>query len=115
MADGLRTEVHGTVTDSCCIGKSWSSAESLLDAEFTNRSSRERERERQAQLSRQSARACGSHSAWLNWPDESDLDRVVDGVRNRVDRIRCLGNAVVPQQFYPFFAAIAEIERSKDA
>ena len=71
---------------------------------------REREREWQARLSRQSSRACGSHSAWLNWPDEPRLDRVVDGVRNRMDRIKCLGNAVVPQQFYPFFEAIAKIE-----
>ena len=50
------------------------------------------------------------HSAWADWPDEPGVDRVVDGVPNRVDRIKCLGNAVVPQQFYPFFAAIVAIE-----
>ena len=44
------------------------------------------------------------------WENEPDLDRVVDGIPNRMDRIKCLGNAVVPQQFYPFFKAIAEIE-----
>ena len=55
-------------------------------------------------------RAAGSHSAWDNWPVEPGIPRVVDGLPNRVDRIKCLGNAVVPQQFYPFFAAIAEIE-----
>jgi DNA (cytosine-5)-methyltransferase 1 len=31
-----------------------------------------------------------------------------------VDRVRSLGNAVVPQQIYPIFAAIAEIERIKE-
>ena len=64
-------------------------------------------------LSPQSERISGMHSPWENWPDEPGMDRVVNGVPNRVDRIKCLGNAVVPQQFYPFFAAIAEIERKE--
>jgi hypothetical protein len=61
-------------------------------------------------LPEQHSRTSGMHSAWDNWPDEPELDRVVDGIPNRVDRIKCLGNAVVPQQFYPFFKAIAEVE-----
>jgi DNA (cytosine-5)-methyltransferase 1 len=48
------------------------------------------------------------------WAVEPDVGRVAYGIPNRVDRIKCLGNAVVPQQFYPFFAAIAEIERRSD-
>lgn len=31
------------------------------------------------------------------WAAEPDVGRVADGVPHRVDRIRCLGNAVVPQ------------------
>ena len=51
------------------------------------------------------------HSAWDNWPDEPGVGRVVDGVPNRVDRIKSLGNAVVPQQFYIFFKLMADITK----
>lgn len=41
---------------------------------------------------------------------ESRLCRTLYGIPNGVDRIKALGNAVVPQQFYPVFKAIAEME-----
>lgn len=46
------------------------------------------------------------------WLIEPDVGRVAHGVPARVDRLKCLGNAVVPQQVYPILAAIAKIERS---
>lgn len=36
-------------------------------------------------------------AARLVWPAEPDVCRVAHGVPHRVDRLRCLGNAVVPQ------------------
>lgn len=47
------------------------------------------------------------------WEAEPDVGRVVDGISHRVDRLRCLGNAVVPQQAYPIFRAIAEFEQGE--
>lgn len=47
------------------------------------------------------------------WDTEPDVGRVADGIPARMDRLKCLGNAVVPAQFYPIFLAIADIERSK--
>jgi DNA (cytosine-5)-methyltransferase 1 len=47
----------------------------------------------------------------ISWPEAATrFCGVDDGVSDRVDRIRTLGNAVVPQQAYPIFKAIAEIE-----
>jgi len=45
------------------------------------------------------------------WAVEPDVGRVAHGVPHRVDRLRALGNAVVPRQVYPILQAIAEVER----
>lgn len=59
-----------------------------------------------------SERGCGGHAAWKDaadagqpsrrarsrpWDLEPDVGRVANGVPSRVDRLRALGNAVVPQ------------------
>ena len=48
------------------------------------------------------------------WPAEPNVGRVAHGVPKRVDRLRGLGNAVVPQQAYPILQAIADIERGQE-
>ncbi len=49
---------------------------------------------------------------WLDEP--GNVPRIATGVKDRVNRLKCLGNAVVPAQFYPIFWAIAEIERAEN-
>lgn len=44
------------------------------------------------------------------WAAEPGMGRVAHGISRRVDRIKALGNAVVPAQFYPIFKAIWEVE-----
>ena len=54
---------------------------------------------------------CGSPGTGADqWAVEPELDRVAYGIPNGVDRLKCLGNAVVPQQIYPILKAIADIE-----
>ena len=48
---------------------------------------------------------------WGTWPIEPNVGRVAHGVSSRVDRLKCLGNAVVPAQVYPILKAIAMIEK----
>jgi len=72
---------------------------SVADAARDNvEAQRKKKKEQKAQQPR---RGCGLFRRSLeqadSWPPEPDVGRVVDGVPHRVDRLRALGNAVVPQ------------------
>lgn len=45
------------------------------------------------------------------WPTEPKLGRVANGISHRVDRLRGLGNAIVPQVVIPIMQAIKEINK----
>lgn len=54
----------------------------------------------------------GNYSSRRNqWSVEPDVGRVANGVPKRVDRLKCLGNAIVPQIAEILFQQIAEVER----
>lgn len=57
-------------------------------------------------LRKQGPREQPQRSDW--WAVEPDVGRVAHGIPARVDRLKCLGNAVVPQQAYPIFRALRE-------
>lgn len=52
------------------------------------------------------------HDSW--WAVEPDVGRVAHGVPARVDRLRCLGNAVVPQCAQFIGEMILDFERRRD-
>lgn len=64
-------------------------------------------RNRREQLSDEARWGGFADGGW--WPPEPGVGRVAHGIPHRVDRLRCLGNAVVPAQFYPIFKGIAEL------
>ena len=95
MADGLRTGVHRPDSDADSDGLQGRMYKTVLGG---------------GELRHASAEFPGGDAVWQNWPDEPGIPRVLDGVPHRVDRIKCLGNTASPQQFYPFFMWIAQIE-----
>jgi DNA (cytosine-5)-methyltransferase 1 len=50
-------------------------------------------------------------STWQNFPTQPPLCGRDDGIPNRVDRIKALGNAIVPQVAYEIFKAIEKTEK----
>lgn len=48
------------------------------------------------------------------WDVDPSIPRIATGIEHRIDRLKCLGNAVVPQQFYPIFRAIVEVEKGDE-
>lgn len=55
-------------------------------------------------------RTWGTPSGWEQWAVEPAVGRVANGIPQRVDRLKGLGNAVVPQQIYPIMVAIKQID-----
>jgi DNA (cytosine-5)-methyltransferase 1 len=55
----------------------------------------------------------GDNLEWSEWPVEPDVGRVANGVPSRMDRIKCLGNAIVPQIAEKIGRSIIAIERLK--
>ena len=51
---------------------------------------------------------CDRTSRWKGWDIEPDVGRVANGVPNRVDRLKALGNSVVPQVAYKVARMINE-------
>jgi DNA (cytosine-5)-methyltransferase 1 len=95
IGSGVTTEVSEDVADT--------DSEGLQGRANARKERREREKPANEQPGRCSP--CQNH-----WSAEPDVGRVANGIPNRVDRLKCLGNAVVPQQVYPILQAIAEIE-----
>jgi site-specific DNA-cytosine methylase len=50
-------------------------------------------------------------AARVHWATEPRLGRVADGFPSRVDRLRCLGNAAVPQVVRAIGRAIVALEQ----
>lgn len=114
VADGLRAEVHRRTDSNADSDRLQRRVQDpLLETEFMDCSCRERERERDERLRRSAEIVSRTHSAWEDWPDEPGIPRVDAWVSSRLERIKCLGNAVVPQQFYPFFMAMYLIETGR--
>jgi DNA (cytosine-5)-methyltransferase 1 len=78
--DGSRVQSRETVADTECVERKRGSAGSVLW-----------ERNVQAQSGR------GSQDAQVRWAIEPAVGRVANGVPRRVDRLKGLGNAIVPQ------------------
>ena len=48
------------------------------------------------------------------WAVEPELGRVAHGIPNRVDRLKCLGNAIVPQVAFQLIKTIIKVENSNE-
>lgn len=95
MADGLHAGVYKTSADPESVRQPVRGDEKICGGGV---------------LLRQPERTPGDYTGRESWESEPRIPRVVDGIPYRMDRCKCLGNAVVPQQFYPFFKAIYMIE-----
>ena len=99
-----------------CIGRHGSQKEQICSRRDCLK--HKSERPTQPRMGRMSdGISAGVHGDWFvgKWPAgpgeqyEWEPPRIATGVKDRVSRLKALGNAVVPQQIYPIFKAIMEV------
>ena len=55
---------------------------------------------------------CGRKREW--WAVEPGIRRVANGIPNRIHRLKCLGNAIVPQVVFPIMQGIKALGRADE-
>jgi DNA (cytosine-5)-methyltransferase 1 len=85
--------------------------EALSNTEsFGSQEGNQQHRISQKEVRQGSSFKCSS-SGEQQWEFEPGVGRVANGVSRRMDRIKGLGNAIVPQLAYEIFKAIIEVEK----
>ena len=97
---GTNTKIFRAGPDSQTIG--------LQGCKQTNRNQRQKRNDKQFN---------GCNREWdesrEQWTAEPSVGRVANGIPNRVDRLKGLGNAIVPQVVFEIFKAIEQINQDK--
>lgn len=86
------------------ISEIWPTSNTNSDQRFEGRGYPKRSKKTKGNISK-----CNSSGIWDTWkdfPSQSAILRANDGIPYRVDRIKALGNAIVPQIAYGIFKAI---------
>lgn len=91
----------------CSQGEKWGGRLGHLGNVSNANGERQQKQCRSESIYKGSGRQESQRGDW--WAIEPDVGRVAHGIPHRVDRLRALGNAVVPQQAYPFYKAIVSM------
>ena len=115
--EGINYEVQPFVVSAYCSGAWFDGKRTFIVAKANDRCATLR-RDSQLQTNAQThgrrnnnGRGAEKYDRGERWKDESRPAGMANGISNRVDRIKCVGNAVNPYQIYPILQAIADIER----
>ena len=112
---GYRSEVF--VIPACGVG-AWHRRDRIWIVANTDNKGLERYNDRttstiQTESTRTNIRTENISNGGKYWSAEPDVGRVAHGVSSRVDRLKSLGNAIVPQIAFELFKVIDKIERDE--